>query len=95
MNKIVAALIITVFFIACKGDDDQNNNNNNPFLTIPVVNLNLNLSLPEYNPLKFPGNSVIITSQGIKGIVVYNVNNKAKTIHPGDINIAHLKFKYY
>ncbi len=79
MKKLVAALIIIVFFFACKGDDNQNSNNNNPFLTIPIVSLNLNLNLPEYNPLKFPGNSVIITSQGIKGIVVYNINNELYT----------------
>lgn len=45
----------------------------NPYLTEPVVNLNLNLNLPEYNPLKFPGNAVIV-SQGIKGIVVVCVS---------------------
>jgi hypothetical protein len=38
-----------------------------------LVSLNLNLNLPEYNPLRFPGN-YIITGQGIKGIVVYCVS---------------------
>jgi len=78
MKKIFIPLFICISFLACKSDDDQDNTNN-PFLTIPVVNLNLNLTLPEYNPLKFPGNSVIITSQGVKGIVVYNVNNELYT----------------
>ncbi len=64
--------------LACKSDDDQLNNNN-PYLTIPVVNLNLNLNLPEYNSLKFPGNSVEIYNQGIKGIVVFCVNDNFYT----------------
>lgn len=77
MKKIVALLFVLISLIACNNDDD--NNNNNPYLTVPPVNLNLNLNLPEYNDLKFPGNSVIITFQGIKGIVVYNVNNELYT----------------
>ncbi len=57
--------------LSCSKDDDKQERN--PYLTDPVVNLNLNLNLPEYNALKFPGNS-IITSQGIKGIVVICVS---------------------
>ena len=73
MKKTLFLLILFVVIFACKSDDEQVNNN--PYLFTPVVNLNLNLNLPEYNPLKFPGNSVIINSQGVKGIVIYNVNN--------------------
>ena len=57
--------------LGCSKNDD--NRDRNPFLTDPAVNLNLNLNLPEYNPLKFPGN-YIVTTQGIKGIVVYCVS---------------------
>lgn len=57
--------------LSCSKSDVKQTSN--PYLTNPVVNLNLNLNLPEYNPLKFPGN-YIITSQGIKGIVVYCVS---------------------
>ena len=75
-TKIV--LIFVVFAImSCNKDDSPRDNN--PNLISPLVNLNLNLNLPEYNPLKFPGNSIIITQQGIKGIVVYNVNNELYT----------------
>lgn len=78
MKKTIALLLVFVTVIACNNDDD-NNNPNNPYLTVPPVSLNLNLNLPEYNELKFPGNSVIVTYQGIKGIVVYNVNNDLYT----------------
>jgi len=79
MNRILlaAALIITLF--SCGNDDNGNINDNNPFLNAPPVNVNLNLNLPQFNPLRFPGNSVILNSQGIKGIVVYNVNNDLYT----------------
>lgn len=65
--------------LGCGKNDDNNINNNNPYLTPIIVNLNLNLNLPEYNPLKFPGNSVILNQQGIKGIIIYNVNNTLYT----------------
>jgi len=73
MKKILILFFISISLLACKSDDS--NNNSNPFLNIPAVNLSLNLNLPEYTALKFPGNSVVITSQGIKGIVVYNIDD--------------------
>lgn len=63
--------MIAAVTLSCSKNDDKQERN--PFLTDPAVSLNLNLNLPEYNPLKFPGN-YIITSQGIKGIVVYCVS---------------------
>lgn len=72
MKKIVFLLSLSMLF-ACKSDDD--NLDDNPFLTSPLVNLNLNLNLPEYNSLNFPSNSLVITRQGIRGVVIYNVDN--------------------
>lgn len=69
-NKILLLLTLFIIFSCSKDDDKQERN---PYLTNPVVSLNLNLNLPEYNSLKFPGSSVI-TGQGIKGIVVYCVS---------------------
>ena len=57
-----------VSMLSCSKSDEKRERN--PFLTDPLVSLNLNLNLPEYNPLRFPGN-YIITTQGIRGIVVY------------------------
>jgi len=71
--KIFVTLTLLLVLLSCKTDD--NVNQNNPFLIDPLVNLQLDLSLPQYNPLNFPGNSVIINTQGIKGIVVYNIDN--------------------
>ncbi len=68
MKNIFLFLLISITILSCSKNDDKQDRN--PYLTDPAVSLNLNLNLPEYNPLRFPGN-YIITNQGIKGIVVY------------------------
>lgn len=78
--KIIKFLLLSSLMLsACNKDDGNNIDSDNPFLTTPPINLQLNLNLPEYNPLKFPGNSVVFNSQGIRGIVIYNVNNSLYT----------------
>ncbi|NND62822.1 MAG: hypothetical protein HKN48_06465 [Flavobacteriaceae bacterium] len=79
MKQFLILAFCTLFFASCNKDDGNDVNQNNPFLTSPLVNLQLNLNLPEYNPLKFPGNSVVLNSQGIKGVIIYNVNNSLYT----------------
>ena len=74
MKKIAFFLLISLGLLSCSSNDD-NNNSQNPYLVVPPVNLSLNLNLPEYTDLKFPGGSVIVTNQGIKGIVVYCVSD--------------------
>ncbi len=78
MKNILLVSILFITLLSCSNNDD-NNTNVNPFLAAPSVNFSLSLNLPEYDPLKFPGNSVIISNQGIKGVVVYNVNNDLYT----------------
>ncbi len=71
--KVFVSFTLLLILLSCKSDD--NVNQNNPFLIDPLVNFQMDLSLPQYNLLNFPGNSIIINSQGIKGIVVYNLDN--------------------
>ncbi len=71
--KINTLLILLISLVALSCSKSDVKQSKNPYLTNPVVSMTLNLNLPEYNPLKFPGNH-IITSQGIKGIVVYCVS---------------------
>jgi len=78
MKKLIFSLILVAGILSCSSNDD-NRNNTNPFLNVPPVNITLNLNLPEYNSLKFPSNSVIIGNQGIKGIVVYCINENLYT----------------
>jgi len=77
MKYTICLLLAGFLIMSCSKSDDRRADN--PNLVDPLVSLNLSLSLPEYNGLNFPGNSVIINQQGIKGIVVYNVNNDLYT----------------
>ncbi|HSP12175.1 MAG TPA: hypothetical protein VLO29_06590 [Salegentibacter sp.] len=77
MKKYLLGLIASVLFTACSTDD--NNRINNPNLPDLNFRLQLNLDLPEYNNLQYPGNSYSTYMEGIKGIVVYNINNSQYT----------------
>jgi hypothetical protein len=78
MKLKILTLVSLVLLASCKSDDGGVQDNN-PYLTNPIVNLTLNLNLPQYDPLKFPGNNIVISQQGIKGILIHNVNNDLYT----------------
>jgi hypothetical protein len=75
--RIIYILSILVFITSCSPDSNQTSNN--PYLIDVSVRFNLNLSLPEYNSLNFPGNSYSTYNYGINGVVVYNINNTQYT----------------
>ncbi len=88
MNKIVLIIVVLLTTISCDSDDSRTSN---PNLIPPSFNIEVNLDLPQFNSLKFPGNSEIITTQGVgvKGIVIYNVDNTQYTAFElSDPNIA-------
>lgn len=72
-SNIFFFLLIFCLFYSCTPDDAPQANN--PYLPNLSVQLDLNLSLPEYNRLNFPGNSYVTYNYGINGIVMYNINN--------------------
>ncbi|AMA50250.1 MULTISPECIES: Rieske (2Fe-2S) protein [Flavobacterium] len=63
-------IIICIFVFAC----DKNNsvNNSNPYLTNNSFSIDLNLLLPSYNKLNYPGEPLMITipGAGIQGVIV-------------------------
>ncbi len=67
---IVYILIIT----SCSSDDRADNN---PFLPATTINYSINLNLPQFNDLDFPGNHFVDRSANgsIKGIIIYNLDN--------------------
>ncbi|MBX2827204.1 MAG: hypothetical protein KTR22_03540 [Flavobacteriaceae bacterium] len=71
MKRLFTLFTLSLLLVACNNDDNGNGNDNNPNLTPPLVNLSLNLNLPQYNPLNFDGNTVVLPGQGIRGIAVY------------------------
>ena len=73
MKNICIGVGLFFSLLGC-GTDEDSLGQYNPYLINPQVNITLNLNLPQYNDLNFPGGSAIITSQGIRGIVVYRLN---------------------
>lgn len=72
--------------ISCSDDDQRNQN---PFINPIGFNYSVNLNLPQFNSLNFPGNSEVITNIGIKGVIIYNVNDTLFTAFElSDPNIA-------
>jgi len=69
MKNILLVLLMVIFLFSCKKDDGPNNNNS--YLTAPPTNISLNLNLPQYNALNFDGATVVLSSSGVGGIVVY------------------------
>lgn len=77
IKKSLIILIFTVLGISCNPDDDLRTQN--PYLVNVNFSLLINLNLPEYNRLNFPGNSYTTYNYGINGVVVYNINNTQYT----------------
>lgn len=73
MKKTLLIFSLFLLITGCSQSDDSYRNN--PNLPDVRVNLQLNLNLPEYNDLAYPGNSYSTYTQGVRGIVIYNINN--------------------
>lgn len=78
MRKVLLFLSFCPLFLGCSGDDDIRNN---PYLADMNFSFQIDLNLPQYNELNFPGNSIIIDNYGINGVVIYNLNNSHYTAH--------------
>ena len=46
----------------------------NPFLLEKSFNLTINLALPSFNNLSYPGGSLYWPNDGIRGLLLYNLN---------------------
>ena len=73
IRKIGSLLILLLIFNSCSTNDNEQINN--PNLINVSFRLLVNLNLPEYNSLNFPGNSYSTYTTGINGVVIYNINN--------------------
>ena len=69
MKKYFLLLIAFPTLFSCSSNST---NNNNPNLPNYSVNLDINMNLPQYSNLKFVSNAVYISSQGVRGIIVFN-----------------------
>ncbi|GAA4273470.1 hypothetical protein U6A24_19135 [Aquimarina gracilis] len=73
MKKIVFLICITLI-LSCSSDDRQVN----PFLPNVSVNFQINLNLPQYDNLGFPGGIFVERTEGrgIKGVIIYNQDDR-------------------
>ncbi len=74
MKKAIFLLLI-ILISSCKSDDDNQNNTNLPRVN---VNFEINLNLPQYESLNFPGGIFVdrTAGRGIRGVIVYNQNDQ-------------------
>ncbi len=68
-------LLLLILISSCSDDD---NNQTNPNLPNVGVNFSINLNLPQYNNLKFPGGIFVerTDGRGIRGVILYNLNDQ-------------------
>jgi len=72
MKKLILFFSVCLLFLSCSPNDTRTQN---PFLPDYAVNFQINLSLPTYTQLQFPGNAKIIYGYGINGIIVLNTGS--------------------
>ena len=73
MKKLLLLLISVALFTCNKNDNNRNCN----FLLDVGVNLTVNLNLPQFNQLLFPGNAIRVEGQGNEGIILYRLNSSS------------------
>ncbi|MCF6131598.1 hypothetical protein [Flavobacterium wongokense] len=72
MKKILVLLAFMPFIFGC---DTGTLNYNNPNIPNYPVNLLINMGLPQYSNLQFPGYNIKDYSQGARGIVIFNTGS--------------------
>jgi nitrite reductase/ring-hydroxylating ferredoxin subunit len=67
-------LLLLIFFgtFSCS----KNQLNNNPYLQEISFEKVINLNLPQYDNLKYSGGSIYLQSGGIKGLLLFNINEQ-------------------
>ncbi len=76
MRRIFLLLSSCFIFGLYSCESDSVQRDNNPFLRSKRVNFNLNLSLPQFANLTFPGNNVFIRNENafIQGVYIFTAN---------------------
>ncbi len=74
LTKIKFYIFISLVFSGLLSSCTKNNLQRNPYLQEIRFSIDINLSLPSYNPLKTTGNPVFINASGVgtKGVIVMN-----------------------
>ena len=72
LNRIYCYLFIFFLSISCSTD----NISNNPYLQSISFEKTINLNLPQYDNLRYSGGSIYLQSGGIKGLLLFNINDQ-------------------
>ncbi len=71
MVNITRLIVLTLIILSCEKNDD----NDNPFIPDVRFEKIININLPSYNDLKYNGGSYYINGLGIKGVILFNLND--------------------
>jgi nitrite reductase/ring-hydroxylating ferredoxin subunit len=71
MVNITRLIVLTLIILSCEKNDD----NDNPFVPDVRFEKIININLPSYNDLKYNGGSYYINGLGIKGVILFNLND--------------------
>ena len=65
--------VMLFILIGCSNDALERN----PFLPAMRFSIPINLSLPQYDNLRFTGGAILLPNYGHKGIIVFNLNGNS------------------
>jgi len=78
---LILPIVILGMLAGCSGSAVKN-----PYLRDVSFDITLNLDLPEYSSLKYPGNAIYVPYGGIKGIFVFNTGSGYNAFEASDPN---------
>lgn len=84
--KKKATYFLLTFLLAVLQYNCKHNSNRNPFLDNVSFSFDINLDLPQYNTLKYPGNALYIARGGLRGVFVYNTGSGYNVFEASDPN---------
>ena len=71
MLNIIKYLFLIFFLCSC----EKNMDNENPFIIDINFEKIINLNLPAYDNLRYNGGSYYVAGLGVKGVILFNLNN--------------------
>lgn len=69
-------IILISFYFLFSNSCSKENINRNPYLKPNSFTKTINLNLPKYDNLKFSGGSIFLENTGIKGVLLFNLNEQ-------------------
>lgn len=71
MVNALRLIVLTLIIFSC----EKSNDNDNPFIPDVRFEKIINVNLPFYNDLKYNGGSFYINGLGVKGVILFNLND--------------------